>query len=292
MINYDEPLYRPPSEAESLIIQATLGCSHNRCTFCSMYKTKKYIEKSYEQVASEIESVSTYSESVRRVFIADGDALALDTALLLKIFNKLKRTFPKLRRISIYANTLNIMRKTDDELESLSRGGLSIAYLGLESGSDLILKKINKEVSNEEQRQAVVRAQNCGIDVSATIVTGLGGKELWKKHIVQSAELVNNTAPKYLSTLSLMMAPECEERFTAAFKSGFTPQNNQGMLEEEKLLINLIDTSDRIIFRSNHVSNILPLSGILPRDKEKLIKQIDQALKGEGGIRPRWIRGL
>ena len=143
MIDYDEPLFRPPSEADSLIIQATLGCSHNKCTFCSMYKTKQYTEKSYEDIAGEIEALSPYTE-VRRVFIADGDALALNTALLLKIFTKLKETFPKLRRISIYANTENILNKTDDELESLSRGGLSLIYIGFESGSNLILEKIKK----------------------------------------------------------------------------------------------------------------------------------------------------
>ena len=182
--------------------------------------------------------------------------------------------------------------KTDNELESLVRGGLSLIYLGFESGSDFILEKIRKGASKEEQRQAVVRAQNCGIDVSATIVTGLGGKELWKEHIGQSAELVNTTAPKYLSTLSLMIAPDCRERFISAFEAGFTLQDDKGMLEEERLLISLINSPNRIIFRSNHISNALALSGTLPRDKEKLITQIDQALKGESGIRPRWMRGL
>ena len=291
MIHYNKPLFRPPSEADSLIIQATLGCSHNKCTFCSMYKSKQYTEKSYEQVAGEIEDLSPYSD-VRRVFIADGDALALDTALLLKIFRKLKDTFPKLRRISIYANTENILNKTDNELESLSRGGLSLIYLGLESGSNLILEKIKKGVSKEEHKLAVIRAQNCGLDVSATIITGLGGRELWKEHIEQSAVLVNLTAPKYLSTLSLMIDPNYMERFTSQFESGFTPQDDIGILQEEKLLICLINSSDRIIFRSNHASNVLALSGRLPGDKEKLIKQINQAVIDGSGIRPQWMRGL
>lgn len=291
MIHYDEPLFRPPSEAESLIIQATLGCSHNKCTFCSMYKTKQYTEKSYENIAGEIEALSTYTE-VRRVFIADGDALALDTALLLKIFRKLKDTFPKLRRISLYGNTENILNKTDDELERLSQGGLSLIYLGFESGSNLILEKIKKGVSKEEHKLAAVRAKNCGLHLSATIITGLGGRELWKEHIEQSADLVNMTAPKYLSTLSLMIDPDYRERFTTPFESGFTTQDDIGMLQEEKLLISLINIPDRIIFRSNHASNVLALSGRLPGDKEKLINQIDQAINNGSGIRPFWMRGL
>jgi len=291
LIDYDEPLFRPPSEAESLIIQATLGCSYNKCTFCSMYKSKKYTEKSFETIASEIDFLSSFSET-KRVFIADGDAFALKTDQLLKIFAKLKDTFPKLRRISLYGNTGNIVQKSNSELKELSEGGLSIIYLGFESGSDKILNIINKGVSKKEHSDAVNKAQNCGIDISATIITGLGGKELWKEHIEQSAELVNLGSPKYLSTLSLMMEPEAIEKFKSGFKSGFTPQNDEGILQEEKLLINLINSPKRIIFRSNHASNVLPLSGILPRDKEKLIGQINQALNNGSGIRPAWIRRL
>lgn len=291
MIYYDEPLFRPPSEAESLIIQATLGCSHNRCTFCSMYKTKKYKEKSFNKISKEIESLASYT-SVRRVFIADGDALALETSLLLNIFKKLKETFPKLRRISLYGNTGNILNKSDSEMEQLSKEGLSIIYLGLESGSNLILNKINKGVLQKDHALAVQRARDCKIDVSATIITGLGGKEHWKEHIEQSAELINICSPKYLSTLTLMMDPDCIKKFTAPFESGFTPQNDTAILEEEKLLISLINSPNRIIFRSNHASNVLPLSGTLPRDKEKLLSQIDIALTKGTGIRPFGMRGL
>jgi coproporphyrinogen III oxidase-like Fe-S oxidoreductase len=291
LIHYDEPLFRPPSEAESLIVQATIGCSYNKCTFCSMYKTKRYTAKSYEIIAGEIDELSSFTD-VRRVVIADGDALALDTTLLLKIFAKLKETFPNLRRISLYGNTGNILKKTDSELKQLSEEGLSIIYLGFESGSDFILGKINKDVSKKDQAQAVNKAQSCGIDISATIITGLGGEGYWKEHIEQSADLVNISSPKYLSTLSLMLQPDCHVRFTAPFKSLFTPQDDMGILKEEKLLINLIKSPDRIIFRSNHASNVLPLSGILPRDKEKLINQIELAMENGTGIRPLGIRGL
>ena len=291
MIEYNEPLYRPPSEGESLIIQATYGCSHNRCTFCSMYKSKQYTERSFEDISADIDSAGIYPD-IRRVFLADGDALALDTSSLLKIFRKLKDTFPRLRRISIYGNTGNILSKTDAELLSLREAGLSIVYLGFETGSDLLLKKINKGVTAAQHIEGAKRLKASGIDMSATLVNGLGGKELWKEHVLKSAELINRTAPKYLSTLSLIIPPECRKRFISAFENGFTPQDDYGMLEEEKLLIRNINTEDRIIFRSNHVSNALALSGTLPAAGDDIIARIDAALKGDFPVRPLWFRGL
>lgn len=290
LFHYDEPLFRPPSEAESLIIQATIGCSYNKCLFCPMYKSKIFRAKSFDEISKEIDILSSFTET-RRIFIADGDALTLQTALLVKIFTKLKNTFPKLRRISLYGNTGNILQKSDSELKQLSESGLSIIYLGLESGSNIILNKFIKGVSQKNHGDAVNRTQNCGINISATIITGLGGKEYWKEHIEQSAKLVNFSSPRYLSTLTLMIDPKLGERFTSSFESGFTPQDNTGILKEEKLLINLIDSKKRIIFRSNHASNILPLSGILPRDKERLLQEIDTALTKGTGIRPFRIRG-
>ena len=291
MILYNEPLYRPPSEAESLIIQATYGCSHNRCTFCSMYKSKRYTERSIDDISADIDSVSMYQD-IRRVFIADGDALALDTLFLVNIFRKLKNTFPKLRRISVYGNTGNILSKTDEELTLLKKSGLSIVYLGFETGSDLLLEKIDKGVTSDEHIYGANRLKAAGIDLSATLINGLGGKELQEEHVLKSSELINKTAPKYLSTLSLIIPPECRKRFISYFGSGFIPQDDLGMLEEEKLLLNNINTEERIIFRSNHVSNALALSGTLPGAKKDLIAKIDSALNGDLPVRPAWFRGL
>jgi len=249
-----------------------------------MYKSKNFRIRNFKDIEKEIDSLSSYSE-LRRVFIADGDALSIETPDLLDILKKLNDTFPKLRRISLYGNTRNILQKSESELNQLSEGGLSIIYLGFESGSDKILNIINKGVSKEEQAKAVKRAQECGIDNSATLITGLAGKEFWKEHIEQSAELVNMTSPKYLSTLSLMLQPDAHIKFTTPFTS-FTPQNDIEILEEEKLLISLIDPPKRIIFRSNHTSNVLPLSGTLPRDKNKLIDQIDNALNSRNQYYP------
>jgi len=291
MINYDEPLYRPPSEANSLIIQATLGCSHNRCSFCTMYKSKTYTERSLTDIFAEIDSVSTY-KNIRRAFIADGDAMALDTQTLLEIIGKLRSSFPSLQRISIYANPGNLLKKTEDDLRRLSEAGLTLLYLGIESGSDLILKKINKGALQAHHQEAITKAMACGIDVSATLITGLGGRELWREHIEQSASLVSRAAPTFLSTLSLMIGPESREEFTSGFGGVFTEQSDEGMLEEEKLLISLIASERSIIFRSNHASNALALRGTLPEDRDKLTAKIDQALSGEISTRPDWMRGL
>ena len=291
MITYDEPLYRPPSEANSLIIQATLGCSHNRCTFCEMYKSKEYFERDIDVVEAEIESMASYQQ-LRRIFLADGDAMALPADKLLLILGKIKRTFPKLQRVSIYANPGNLLKKTPEELRALSDAGLTLLYLGIESGSDVILKKINKGALYVHHKEAITKAMENGIDVSATIITGLGGQELWREHIEESARLVSDAAPTFLSTLSLMLSPRTSAEFTAAFPDGFTPQSDEGMLTEEKHLISLIEPSRNIIFRSNHASNALALRGTLPGDREKLVNKINQALSGEIGIRPEWMRGL
>ena len=291
MIIYDEPLYRPPSEADSLIIQATLGCSHNRCTFCSMYKSKKYKKRSFEDIEKDIYAFSQYND-LRRIFLADGDALTLDTDYLIKIFRKLKSTFPRLRRISLYGNTGNVLNKKDKELRRLKEEGLSIVYLGFETGSDFLLEKINKGVGMKDHVSASNRLKSSGIDVSATLINGMGGREYWEDHVEKSAELINLTSPKYLSTLSLIIPPDCRKGFLKAFDNSFTEQNDIGMLEEEKNLLNLITTRERIIFRSNHASNALPLSGTLPAARTDLISKIESALSGNAFIRPLWLRGL
>ena len=291
MITYNEPLYRPPSEANSLIIQATLGCSHNRCLFCDMYRTKTYTERDFEDIEAEIEMMSSYG-GIRRVFLADGDAMGLPAGVLLRILEKINSAFPSIQRISAYASPGNLLKKTPSELKSLSDAGLSLVYLGMESGSDIILRKINKGALFAHHKEAVLKAGENGIDVSATLITGLGGTELWKEHIEQSARLVSEAAPAFLSTLSLMIAPSVAEDFLSAFDNCFTPQDDRGMLEEERLLIELSAPANTIIFRSNHASNALSLRGRLPEDREKLVQRIDSALNGEINMRPGWMRGF
>ncbi len=252
---------------------------------------KKYRERTFAEVERDIDAFISYPD-IRRVFLGDGDALALDTEKLIKIFRKLKITFPRLRRISLYGNTINVLNKTDEELQRLKEEGLSIVYLGFETGSDFLLDKIKKWVHMKDHVSAANRLKSTGIDVSATLINGMGGREHWKEHVEKSAELINLTSPKYLSTLSLIIPPDCRKGFLKSFDNNFTEQDDFGMLAEEKELLSLINTKERIIFRSNHASNALPLSGTLPSAKNDLISKIEKALSGDVFIRPHWIRDL
>ena len=291
MIDYDMPLFRPPSEARNLILQVTLGCSFNRCSFCSMYRSKAFRVRSLEDVRSDIQAAFRFDPGVRRVFLADGDALTLPTEHLLSIAGMLHEAFPRLQRISSYAWPLNIHRKTDAELLSLRKAGISLLYVGFESGDDALLKIIRKGASRSIHAEAVRRARGAGMKISATVVLGLGGRGRWEEHIRGTAALVNEAPPNYLSTLQLGLAEEIREEFLSRFPEGFEPQDDEAMLLEQKELLKAIDPPRPVIFRSNHASNALALAGNLPRDRERLIAEIDAVQEGERPVRPRWMRG-
>ena len=292
MIIYDEPLYRPPSEAESLIIQATLGCSHNRCVFCGMYKSKTFKARPLEEVLGEISYAASSYPGIRRVFLADGDAMALETDTLLKISEHLHNKLPQLERISLYANPGNIHRKSDNELKQIREGGIKLLYLGIESGSDLILKKIRKGADAELINEGISRSRQAGLKVSATLITGLGGAEHWEEHISGSAELINRTPTDYLSTLTLMVDRNTVKKLEESYGHSFTLQNDIAVMKENRMLIEKLNPESNIVFMSNHASNALPLRGILPAHREKLLAQINRALSGNERIRPSWMRGL
>jgi radical SAM superfamily enzyme YgiQ (UPF0313 family) len=203
MLNYDFPLYRPPAEADNLIIQVTLGCSHNNCTFCSMYKSKKYIKRQLDELKNEIDEFSSIYPNTIKIFLADGDALSTPTQYLLEILKYLQQKFPKLRRVSCYASAGNILDKNEDELTELKNNKLTLIYYGIETGSDILLKKINKGVNAQDMISSLNLASKVGIKISATIILGLGGEKYSKEHIEKSAKLVNQTNITYLSTLQL-----------------------------------------------------------------------------------------
>ncbi|HZF70020.1 radical SAM protein [Sulfuricurvum sp.] len=292
MIHYSFPLYRPPAEADNIIIQATLGCSHNRCSFCAMYKTKRYTVRPLNEVQQEIEALAHAYPNANKVFLADGDALALPADHLAKLLRLLKISFPRLTRVSLYATAQNFLEKSMDELKELRAGGLILAYFGIETGNDELLRKIDKGVNTVQMIEALHRAHEANIKISATVILGIGGEEYTREHISETAELINAAPITYLSTLQLGLEEGAKERFYRAFDS-FTPLNDLQILEEQRELIYLINPPQKIIFRSNHASNALHLSGTLPKDAKKLITQIDDALiVGEGAIVPRWMRGF
>jgi len=292
MIVYDQPLYRPPSEGNNLIIQATLGCSFNRCSFCSMYRSKTYQARPLEAVFADIDRAAAGWPDTHRVFLADGDAMALPTGHMLKILNRLNRAFPALTRVSSYATPANLRRKSPAELGELRENRLSLVYLGIESGCDLILKKITKGANQRSIKDAMIRAREAGLRVSGTLILGLGGTTHWQAHIDGTLALLNQAPLTYLSTLQLYLEEEVRQEFARKFGEPFKMQDDRGILREQARLIEGLIPPESVIFRSNHASNALALAGRLPRDKDSLLSRIEAVLNGAPGIRPGYLRGL
>lgn len=302
MIVYDMPLWRPPSEGPNLIIQATLGCSFNACTFCTMYKHKDYIARPLADVFADIEDAAKDWPDATRIFLADGDALVLPTEDLAQILDKLIATFPDLQRVTCYATPQNLTKKPAEDLTRLREKRLSMVYLGVESGSDKMLRRIRKG-SAKLMEKALLAADGAGIKVSATVILGLGGKAHWREHIEGTAALINRAPPKFLSTLQLGLEGDQEPHFREAFEAANTDtdaafewQDDAGVLAELAYLLELLDPPKAVIFRSNHASNALPLAGNLPRDTASLLKQVRAVQSGRGAgaaaLRPQHLRGL
>ena len=287
---YDYPLYRPPSEAYSLIIQATLGCSQNKCTFCSMYKSKKFTIKPLEQIKKEIDFFRIYVKKAERIFLADGDALIIPMKILKEIFIYINEKFPEAERISLYGSPKSILLKTPEELLELKNLGLGLIYLGVESGSDKILSSVKKGVSREEIIAAGKKVKKVGIPLSVTAIAGLGGKENSIEHAVETASLISEINPDYFGVLTLMLE-EGTELLEEYKKGNFIPLSSSEILEETKLMIKNINVKEKCIFRSNHASNYVSLKGTLPYGKENILKTIDYALKNNE-IKSEFLRRL
>jgi radical SAM superfamily enzyme YgiQ (UPF0313 family) len=286
------PLFRPPSEGNNLIIQATLGCSFNQCSFCSMYRSKKYRERPLDAVFSDIRQAAADWPDAQRVFLADGDALALPTDQLLAILRELAAALPRLTRVSCYATPGNIRNKSVEELAMLRENRLSLLYFGVESGSNLILKKITKGANQRSMAAALHRAQESGMKVSATVVLGLGGYNHSDEHIDGTIALLNQAPVTYLSTLQLYLDPSIMDEFQHKFGEPFEMPDDQMILKEQERLISGLNPPQPIIFRSNHASNALALAGNLPKDRERLLQQLREALDGVRPLRPLYTRGL
>ncbi|WP_294961804.1 radical SAM protein [Sulfurimonas sp.] len=292
MIEYSYPLYRPPAEADNIIIQATYGCSYNNCTFCSMYKTKSFEVRAIEDVFNDVETLAHSYPDARKVFLADGDALALDTEYLLKLLKHLKQSFVKLRRVSLYASAQNILNKSTQDLQLLRENGLNLIYYGVETGSDIVLKKITKGVNQSEIIESLNKASDAGLKISATVILGMGGTKYSDEHIIESSKIINATRINYLSTLQLGLEEDAKEKFYKHFKD-FEMLGDIELLQEQKKFIQLLNPTNKIIFRSNHASNALHLAGNLPREKERLIQELDNALSvGEMAFIPSMFRGF
>jgi len=291
MLRYHMPLYRPPSEGDNLIIQVSLGCSFNRCSFCSMYRGKEFSLRPLEAVLADINHMGRTCPGVRRVFLADGDALVAPTEHLITILSALQEAFPSLERVSSYALPANLMKKSATDLTLLREQKLTLIYYGIESGSADLLKRITKGATPRSMREGLAKAKQAGLQISATVILGLGGQTHWQAHIDATADLVNQVELDYLSTLQLGLEPSIREEFYQKFREPFLPQDDFGILAEQARLVERLEPSAPLIFRSNHASNALALAGTLPRDKERLLAALAMAQAGQVGLRPAWMRG-
>jgi radical SAM superfamily enzyme YgiQ (UPF0313 family) len=292
IIQYSEPLFRPPSESRSFILQPTIGCSWNKCAFCEMYTSKKFKIRSEDDIFKEIQLMQPYSDYVRKVFLADGNAMVLSSGKLINIINKLNATFPKLSRISAYALPKDLKNKSESELKELADAGLKLLYTGVETGDDELLQVINKGESSNSTVSSLIKARNSGIKLSVMILNGLGGKRYTDQHALNSAKVVNEVKPEYLSTLVLSF-PHGVNHYKSRFVGDFTELNKLELISEMGNFIGELQL-DNTIFRSDHASNYLVLKGVLSRDKSKLLNEISKVSENPGSakLRPEWLRGL
>ena len=288
-MRYEGQIYRPFSEANSYLLQATIGCSHNGCAFCSMYKDKQFRVRSFEEIAEDIEMAFQYKGDQEKVFLCDGDAIAIDTGLLLKILDKLHKTFPSLRHVSTYAGPKSILKKSMGDLVALKNAGLKKAYLGIESGDDRVLKAMNKGVTAEKMITAGKNLLDAGWNLSAMMMLGLAGKgEASKDHALKTADMVNRMKPHYLAAMTTTAVPGTP-LYRKIENGDFLPLDDVETLEEMKLLFENILIDD-LKFVGAHVSNVYPISGTLQKDKEKMLALADgvmEMIKNSNGIRRR-----
>lgn len=293
-IRYVEPVFRPPSEAESLILPVTDGCSWNKCTFCEMYTApqKQFRAREQDEVLESIRLTGQrYGDQIRRVFLADGDALVLPTRRLLDILAAIRRHMPAVRRISSYCLPRNLRKKNQEEINQLAEAGLTMVYVGAESGDDEVLAAVNKGESFETTCAALAKLGEAGITRSVMILNGLGGKVWTRQHAENSARLANATQPEFLATL-VVSFPTGEARFREGFP-GWRPLEPHELFVEMEQFLSALDLR-RTVFRSDHASNWLVLKGTLGAEKDRLLAQVRQAIMQPeaAGLRPRWTHRL
>lgn len=290
-MEYEGSVYRPPSEAYSLIIQVTIGCSHNACTFCPMYWDKKFRMRTFEEIYADLNEARRDNPRVERIFFADGDALCLAADKLLPILGAAKAIFPECTRIGIYGRAENILSKSDEELLNLKEAGLGIIYLGAESGSAEVLRRVNKGETPEDMIEAVHRAENIGIPVSVTFISGLGGRELMEEHSIETGKMIGAMGASYVGLMTLMIAPGSS--ISADIQSGkFVPLTTEEVLKELELILENAECKKDCVIRSNHASNRLVIKGTLPQDRSRLLDQVHRAMHDKKMLRPDKYRGF
>lgn len=289
-MEYEGIVYRPPSEAQSLIIQATIGCAHNTCLFCAMYRGKQFRVRAMEEIKADIaEGAKLYGRYVDRVFLADGDALAMPTDQMVEILSFVRQRLPHLRQISSYATAQDLLAKSPQELEAIREAGLDLLYIGAESGDDQVLHSMAKGVTSQQLAEAGVKAHQAGFRTSVTLISGLGSRERLVQHATESARLISAMKPEFLGFLTLMV--EKEAPLTKLVRQGkFQLLEPEEVMEEMEIFLRAVD-SQGTVFRANHASNYVNLRGTLNQDRETLLAAIAQA-RGSTSYKPEYFRGL
>jgi len=293
VIRYEGKLYRPPSEGESLILQATIGCSYNRCTFCAMYREKRFRVRPLEELEREIAWVGANAdEPVRKVFLADGDALIAKSSFLQALLERLRAAFPDLSRVSCYASPQALAVRSVDEMRALRDAGLTLYYLGIESGHDTVLAKLEKGVDSAEMIRVARKASEAGVKLSTMILLGAGGRALSEEHARESARVVNAIQPRFVSTL-VMTPVEGTPLFEQAERGEVDELSPLELARELHTFLSGLELEGSV-FRSNHASNYLALAGSLPKDKSRLLASLERVLADPAAarFRPDWSRGL
>lgn len=290
-MRYEGSIYRPPGEWRSYLLQATVGCSHNKCTFCGMYKDKKFHIRPMKEIMEDIAMARSYYGDMDKVFICDGDAIVMRQEQLLQILKALYAAFPSLRQVTVYAGPRSTMTKTPEELRELRAAGLTRAYLGMETGWDELLTQIQKGANAEQMLEAGLRLREAGIDLWVMVILGLAGPgEPSRRHILETVSLTNKMKPNHFSALTLI--PEPKTQLYRDIQAGkFQLINAEESLMETRMLVEGLNVP-HLHFTSNHASNYLPLKGTLPDDRAKFLKMIDDALAGTGYIRGEQYRAL
>jgi radical SAM superfamily enzyme YgiQ (UPF0313 family) len=290
-MDYEGLIIRPPSEAYSLLLQVTTGCSHNKCTFCGTYRQKKFKIKPLEQIKKDLQEARSY-DHVDRVFLCDGDALIIPQPRLEEILKLINSNLPNINRIGTYANAKSILRKSVDELKNLKALGLEIIYLGLETGNAELLQKIHKGVTCEQMVEAAHRVKEAGITLSVTVLLGLGGIDHSIEHAIDTAKILSDMDPDFVGALTLMFVPETE-LYEDYLAGRFVLPDKFGFIRELYLMIEKSNFTN-CYFTSNHASNYLSIKAHLPREKEKTLRMIESVInaKDMSQIRPEYLRGL
>lgn len=290
-MRYEGSIYRPPSEAYSLLIQVTIGCSHNTCTFCTMFKDKKFRVRPIEDVFEDLEMARRAYPLVEKIFLCDGDALCLSNEKLMRILTRIAELFPECKRVSVYGTARDINRKSDEELKELLDAGMEMIYMGAESGSQAVLDKIHKDVTVREQIDAVKKAERVGIKMSVTFISGLAGLEGWEDHAIATGKMITEMNASYASLLTLMLDPAAP--IMKDIESGemtlLTPEQVVG---ETYLLLENAMPKKSCVFRSNHASNYISLRGNLPEDRQRMLAQLKVAMENTGLLKDERFRML